>query len=116
MTLSELKLTRLYLQSKRHALVNVAMSAIVKSLTSLVSSNAQTIGAALQSVYVVFQYLLHAILGTIKAVFAALWGAISGLARSFEGLIKLLLSMYLFFAPIPVLSIHAFRLLVQKRY
>ncbi|KFY94795.1 hypothetical protein V500_03060 [Pseudogymnoascus sp. VKM F-4518 (FW-2643)] len=68
------------------------MSDIVKSLTSLVSSIAQTIGAALQSVYVVFRYLLHAILGTIQAVFAALWGAICGLARSFEGLIKLLLS------------------------
>ncbi|OBT40949.1 hypothetical protein VE00_09561 [Pseudogymnoascus sp. WSF 3629] len=50
------------------------ITAIVKSLTSLVSSIAETIGAALQSVYVVFRYLLYAILGTIQAIFAALWG------------------------------------------
>ncbi|KFY92895.1 hypothetical protein V500_03991 [Pseudogymnoascus sp. VKM F-4518 (FW-2643)] len=67
------------------------MSTIVVSLTSLISSIVQTIGAALQSVTVVFQFLFHAILGTIQAVFAALCGAISGLARTFEGLTKFLL-------------------------
>jgi phage-related protein len=51
--------------------------------------------AALQSVFAVFQSLLYAILGTIQAVFAALWGAISGVARTFAGLTKFLLSMYL---------------------
>ncbi|KFX96450.1 hypothetical protein O988_05301 [Pseudogymnoascus sp. VKM F-3808] len=68
------------------------MSTMIGSLTSLVTSIVQTVGAALQSVFVVFQYLLHAILGTIQAVFAAIWGAISGLAQTFEGLTKFLLS------------------------
>lgn len=89
---------------------------MIGSLTSLVTSIVQTVGAALQSVFVVFQYLLHAILGTIQAVFAAIWGAISGLARTFEGLTKFLLSMYLHFCTYPSTIYPRFRLLVQKRY
>jgi len=67
------------------------MPTIVDSFASLVSSIFQTFGAALQSVFAVFQSLLNAILSTIQAVFAVLWGAISGLARTFEGLTKFLL-------------------------
>ena len=92
------------------------MSTIVIPLTSLISSIVQTIGAALQSVNVVFQFLFHAILGTIQAVFAALCGAISGLARTFEGLTKFLLSMYLLFCTHPSTIYARFRLLVQKKY
>mgnify|MGYP001604763677 CR=1 FL=1 len=83
----------------------------------VISSIVQTIAAALQSVIVVFQFLFHAILGTIQAVFAALCGAISGLARTFEGLTKFLLSsMYLLFCIHPSTNCPRLRLLVQTRY
>lgn len=84
------------------------MPTIIGSLTSLVSSIFQTVGAALQSVYAVFQTVLSSIISTIQVVFAVIWGAISNLAQTFEGLTRFLLGMYRIFEVYPNIYVPRF--------
>jgi uncharacterized membrane-anchored protein len=70
------------------------MPGLVDSLSSLVSSVFHTFTAALGSVLAVIQSLLNAILSVIQTAFAAVGGMLSGLAQTFEGLTKFLLSKF----------------------
>ncbi|TAQ89319.1 hypothetical protein B7494_g2337 [Chlorociboria aeruginascens] len=67
------------------------MPSVVDSLSSLVSSLFHAITATIGSIVAVFQSLLGAILGVFQTFFAAVGTAISGLAQTFEGLVKFLL-------------------------
>ncbi len=71
--------------------ITVKMPSIVDQLGSLVSSIFHTITALLGSIVAVFQSILGAILGVIQTMFAAVGTAISGLAQTFEGLLKFLM-------------------------
>ena len=70
------------------------MPGLIDSLSSLVSSVFHTFTAALGSVLAVIQSLLNAILSVIQTAFAAVGGMLSGLAQTFEGLTKFLLSKF----------------------
>jgi hypothetical protein len=70
------------------------MPSLVESLGNLFSSIFHAITATLGSILAVFQSLFNAILGVISTAFAAVGTMISGLAQTFEGLLKFLLSKY----------------------
>jgi len=70
------------------------MPSLVESLGNLFSSIFHAITATLGSILAVFQSLFNAVLGVISTAFAAVGTMISGLAQTFEGLLKFLLSKY----------------------
>jgi phage-related protein len=70
------------------------MPSLVESLSNLFSSIFHAITATLGSTLAVFQALFNTILGVVSTAFAAVGTMISGLAQTFDGLLKFLLSKY----------------------
>jgi len=68
------------------------MPSFINSIESLIAGIFNTITAALGSILAVFQGIFNAILGVISTAFAAVGTAVSGLAETFAGLTKFLLS------------------------
>ncbi|KAH8791990.1 hypothetical protein BGZ57DRAFT_562089 [Hyaloscypha finlandica] len=68
------------------------MPSLVDSLGNFISSIFGAITAVLSSILAVFQSLVSAIWGIISTAFAAVGTMASGLAHTFEGLVKFLLS------------------------
>ena len=70
------------------------MPSVIQQLSNLVGSLVNAITAVLGSILAVFQSILQAIFGVIQSIFAAVGTMIAGLAHTFEGLLKFLLSEY----------------------
>jgi phage-related protein len=70
------------------------MPSLVDSLGNFVSSIFGAITAILKSILAVFQSLFSTVIDVIRTAFAAVGTMISGLAQTFEGLLKFLLSKF----------------------
>jgi phage-related protein len=70
------------------------MPSVITSLENLIAGIFHTITAALGSILGLFQNLINAILGVIGTAFSAMGTMVAGLAHTFEGLLKFLLSMF----------------------
>ena len=68
------------------------MPSLIESLGHFIASIFHAITAALGSVLAVFQSIFNAILGVIATAFDAVGTTVKGLANTFEGLFKFLLS------------------------
>jgi uncharacterized membrane protein len=70
------------------------MPSVTSSITDLIGSIMSAITSALSGVLGLFQHLSNTIFGIIQTLFAAVGTSIAGLAQTFEGLLKFLLSEY----------------------
>jgi phage-related protein len=78
------------------------MPSLVDSLGNFVSSIFGAIRAVLSSILAVFQSLFSTVFGVIQTALAAVGTMISGLAHTFEGLLKFFLSKF----RLPMFRIH----------
>jgi phage-related protein len=70
------------------------MPSVTSSITDLIGSIISVITSAISGVLGLFQHLFSTIFGIIQTLFAAVGTSIAGLAQTFEGLLKFLLSEY----------------------
>ena len=70
------------------------MPSVTNSITSILESILNTITSLFTGVLAIFQHILNIFLGVFQTTFAAVGQAISGLAQTFQGLLKFLLSEY----------------------
>lgn len=68
------------------------MPSLLDNLGSLISSIVNGITAIIGSILAVFQTILNTIFGVIGSAFSAVGTMIAGLAQTFEGVLKFLLS------------------------
>lgn len=68
------------------------MPSVVDSIGSLISSLLGAVASVLSGILGLFQNFFNIILGVIQTAFSAVGTAVSGLAKTFEGLLKFLLS------------------------
>ncbi|RAL67154.1 hypothetical protein DID88_007932 [Monilinia fructigena] len=68
------------------------MPSLAESIFNLISSITNAITATFSSIIAVFQSILHTILGLINAIFSAIGAVITGIAQTFEVLLKFLLN------------------------
>lgn len=68
------------------------MPSLTDSISSFISSIFTALTSVLTSILAIFQHFFNAIIGVITTAFAAVGTTLSGLAQTFEGLIKFLLS------------------------
>lgn len=71
------------------------MPSLVESLSDFVSSIFNAIIAVFSSITALFQNLLATVFDLVRTLFATLGTMVSGLAHTFEGLTKFVLSKYL---------------------
>lgn len=70
------------------------MVSILDSITSLISSIFTGIMSIFTGILALFQHAFNIIFGIIGSLFAAVGTAVSGLAQTFEGLLKFLFSRF----------------------